>query len=347
MIEFDIKPVSEYIAGGLRQKIDEKTKPVGALGMLEDVAMTIGRIQNTLAPELRNPHIAVFAGDHGIAKEGVVNLYPQEVTWQMVFNFLDGGAAINVFARQHGITVKIVDAGVNFDFEPGAKLIHAKVAKGTRNYLYEPAMTNEQCETAMERGANVISEINDNDCNVIGFGEMGIGNSSAAALIMSAITGAAIDDCVGGGTGLEGDGIARKCAVLRKAMEKRGPCESPTSILSTFGGFEIAMIAGGMLRAAERRMAILVDGFIATSAFLIADAIDSNVRGYSIFSHCSSERGHRRMLDYLGVEPLMNLSMRLGEGTGAAVAYPVIESALRFLREMASFESAGVNKSEK
>jgi len=340
-----IEKTSDELIAQLQHKIDLKTKPVGALGQLEKIALKIGSIQGTSSPELNHPHIVVFAGDHGITEEGV-SPYPQEVTYQMVFNFLQGGAAINVFSKQNGIALKVVDAGVNFDFEDAPNLIQAKIARGTKNFAKEPAMSMDECRTAVDKGREIVSKINQEGCNVIGFGEMGIGNTSAAAALMTVFTGVSIEDCVGAGTGLDHDGVNKKAATLKKAIKSHTISNDPIEKLALFGGLEIAMITGAFLEAAASKMTIMVDGFIVTSALLVAAAIDKNVLDYCVFTHTSHEKGHQKMLAYLRAEPLLNLGMRLGEGTGGAVAYPIIKSAVNFLNEMASFESAGVSNTE-
>jgi len=328
----------------LQKKIDMKTKPLGALGQLEDLALKVGLIQNSLEPELKNPTMVIFAADHGIAADGEVNPFPQEVTWQMVYNFLSGGAAINVFARQNGMAVKVVDAGVKHDFEPHPDLIDAKIAPGTKNYLHEPAMTEAQCEVAIEAGRKMIETLHAGGCNVVGFGEMGIGNTSSAALIMSALMELPISECVGSGTGLDAKGVGKKAEVLERVIQKHQvPSDDPLKVLQTYGGFEIAMICGAMLKAAELQMVILNDGFIVTSALLVASRMQEEVLDSCVFCHTSNERGHQKMLDYFEAKPLLGLGLRLGEGTGAALAYPLVEAAVHFLNEMASFESAGVS----
>ncbi len=329
----------------LQQKIDLKTKPPGSLGILEYLAKKTGIIQKTLTPRLNNPSMLVFAGDHGIVDEGV-SPFPKEVTFQMVMNFLQGGAAINVFCKQHNILLEVVDAGVDHEFPADIKgLVHAKIGKGTRNFLNEPAMTKEECEKAMQKGRELVNTKHEDNCNIIGFGEMGIGNTSAATLIMHKYTGKPIKECTGRGTGHDDEGLNKKINVLSRAAEKHDVTE-PLDILSTYGGFEIAMMAGGMLEAAACGMVIMVDGFIATSALLTAYQLDLNVLNNCIFCHQSDEAGHKSMLEYLGVEPVLKLGMRLGEGTGAAVAFPIIQSAVNFLNEMASFEDAGVSNKE-
>jgi nicotinate-nucleotide--dimethylbenzimidazole phosphoribosyltransferase len=342
---FEIKPVSKNIEADLQHKIDFKTKPTGALGELERTALKIGKIQNTLSPELRNPHIVVFAADHGIAKEGV-SAYPQEVTFQMVMNFLGGGAAINVFCKQNNIKIKIVDAGVNFSFPPGTDLVNAKVGMGTKSFLKEPAMTIDETHKAINAGTDIINEIYSEGCNIIGFGEMGIGNTSSASVLMSLLCNIPIQECVGKGTGVTSDALKKKIEILATAIEKQGRPSDIIKVLATYGGFEIAQMCGAMLQAAQNKMIIMVDGFIATSAFLVAYYINPLVIEYAIFCHQSEENGHGKMLKHLGARPLLNLDMRLGEGTGAAVAYPVIKSAVNFLNQMASFESAGVSNKE-
>lgn len=335
------------LAAKLQHKIDTKTKPQGSLGRLEALALQLGLIQQTLSPELRNPHILVCAGDHGAARAGI-SAYPQEVTWQMVGNFLAGGAAINVLARQSGIALTVADAGVAHDFGPRENLVDAKVAHGTANYLEGPAMTPAQCETAIAHGARIVADIHARGCNVIGFGEMGIGNTAAASLITSHLAGLPLADCVGRGTGLDDAGVARKLALLEQAAGLYRGDHAPLSVLARFGGFEIAMLAGGMLAAAERRMMLLIDGFIVTSALLAAATLHPATLQYCVFSHRSQERGHRLQLEHLGARPLLDMDLRLGEGTGAALAYPIVRAAAAFLNEMASFESAGVSgKAEK
>ncbi|MBS1604298.1 MAG: nicotinate-nucleotide--dimethylbenzimidazole phosphoribosyltransferase [Bacteroidetes bacterium] len=335
----------------LQHLIDNKTKPHGALGRLEELALQIGAIQGTTHPQLNRPHIVVFAGDHGIAATGLVNPYPQSVTAQMVLNFITGGAAINVFCRQNGLGLTVVDAGVNFDFDtslfPG-KLVSKKIGYGTRNYLEQEAMTPEEVEKALMAGADIVTELASNGCNCIGMGEMGISNTSSASLIMSYITGIPVEECVGRGTGTGDEQLEVKKETLREAFRRHLPAIAATpdalTILRHVGGFEIAMMTGAYLKAARLRMVIVVDGFITTAAMLLARLIDQNVQDCCIFSHTSGESGHARMLEYLGAKPLLNLELRLGEGTGTALAWPLLQSSVLFLREMASFESAGVSR---
>jgi nicotinate-nucleotide--dimethylbenzimidazole phosphoribosyltransferase len=343
IMNFKIKPLNDEITPKLQQIVDLKTKPPGSLGKLESLAVQIGRIQNTLEPALKSPSMLVFAADHGIATEGV-SAFPQEVTYQMVLNFLNHGAGINVFCRQHGIDIKIVDAGVAADFPPHPDLIDVKIGKGTKNYHKQPAMTQDECEEAVSRGAMVATEHTAKDCNIIGFGEMGIGNTSSSAVLMNRFCGISIDQCVGRGTGLDDKGLDEKIRILKEATENVAADGTALSVLSAFGGFEIAMMCGAMLKSAELGRILMIDGFIATSAILTASRFNSTVLDYCIFTHKSHEQGHRLLLDYLGADPILDLGMRLGEGTGAAVAYPIIESAVKFFNEMASFESANVSQ---
>jgi len=336
----------------LKRKIDMKTKPIGALGKLEALALQIGLVQQTLNPALTKPCILVLAGDHGIANEGV-SAYPQEVTHQMVFNFLSGGAAINVFCEQNNICLKIVDTGVNFDFyQSGEDLINAKVGYGTNSFLKEAAMSQEQCFEALANGASLIDQLRmskpgEATCNCVGFGEMGIGNTSSAAVLMSLLCNFSIEDCVGRGTGLNNEQVENKIKILKRAIEKSNSSLFDIyDTLAYFGGFEIATMVGAMLRAAELKMILIVDGFISTAAFLVAHQISPNIIHYAIFSHQSDERGHALLLRSMGAEPLLNLNMRLGEGTGCAIAYPIIAAAVNFLNNMSSFRSAGVTLKE-
>ncbi len=339
----ELRPTAQIeLAAQLERAIANKTKPPGSLGALETIALQLGLIQQTVAVELRQPAIVVFAGDHGVVDEGI-SAYPQSVTWQMVENFLAGGAAINVFARQAGCLLQVVDAGVNHDFEPRAQLIDRKVGRGTANFARQAAMTAAECATAMEHGMRIVDGL---EGNVIGFGEMGIGNTTAAAALMHKLTGVPVAECVGAGTGLSPDGVLHKQRVIEAACDRHAGVDEPLAVLATFGGFEIAMIAGAMLKAAERRMLLLIDGFIVTSALLVAARLQPAILDYCVFSHCSDENGHRRMLSHLGATPLLNLGLRLGEGTGCALALPLLHASVAFLREMATFESAQVSDRE-
>jgi len=341
-VVFNIPPLSTSLKSALQAKIDTKTKPLGALGRLERLALQIGLIQNTQTPALRQPTMLVFAGDHGAALAGV-SPFPQEVTRQMVLNFLAGGAAINVFARQNDMAVRVIDAGVNFDFGGIAGLVDAKIGMGTCNFLQEPAMTAQQCEAAIAKGAELARQEIAAGSNVLGFGEMGIGNTSSAAILTSKLCQLPLAQCVGRGTGLDDVGLQRKRDLLAEAVRRHDVGDDPPAVLATFGGFEIAMMAGAMLGAAEQGALLLVDGFITTSALLVAARLQPAVLDYCVFAHESGEPGHAMQLANLGVEPLLSLEMRLGEGTGAALCYPLVQAAVNFLNEMASFESAGVS----
>jgi nicotinate-nucleotide--dimethylbenzimidazole phosphoribosyltransferase len=347
-LDFKITAPDRAIENSLINKVDRKTKPLGALGLLERTAIQIGLIQQRLDPELNQPHMLVFAGDHGAAKAGV-SAYPQDVTWQMVENFLAGGAAINVFARQNGMHLAIIDAGVAHDFGKRSGLINAKVGPGTANYLEGPAMSAEQCATAMARGGEFCRNLSSNACNLVGFGEMGIGNTAAASLITHCLTGTSLAECVGRGTGLDDAGLARKQGLLEQALlryRNAGGDNDPARVLAEFGGFEIAMMTGAMLGAAEAKMTLLIDGFIVGAAALTAIRMVPAVAEYCIFCHHSAEPGHAAQLAALGAEPLLDLGLRLGEGTGAALAFPLVKASVNFLNEMASFESAGVSDKE-
>ncbi|OHC63178.1 MAG: nicotinate-nucleotide--dimethylbenzimidazole phosphoribosyltransferase [Rhodocyclales bacterium GWA2_65_20] len=341
---FTVTAVDRSCEAALRRKIDTKTKPLGALGRLEDLALQIGLVRGSLTPSLAKPHIVVFAGDHGAAKAGI-SAYPQDVTWQMVENFLAGGAAINVFARANGIALTVVDAGVAHEFGARPNLVDAKIAPGTANYLEGAAMTAAQCAAALAKGAELVRKLAAEGCEVVGFGEMGIGNTAAASLITHCLTGAPLADCVGRGTGLDDAGLARKRALLAQALTRyRGGHGDAAAVLAQFGGFEIAMMAGAMLAAARARLVVLVDGFICGAAALVAARLAPAFLDYAVFCHASAEPGHKAQMQALNASPLVDLGLRLGEGTGAALAWPLLRAACAFLNEMASFESAGVSE---
>jgi len=343
-MNFNIAQPNQALKDALVHKINQKTKPLGALGLLESIALQIGLIQNTLTPQLSKPTLLVFAGDHGVVAAGVSS-YPQAVTAQMVLNFLRGGAAINVFARQNNMQLRIVDAGVNHVFDDHTDLIHAKVGFGTRNFLVEPAMTLAQCEQALATGAALVEKEINAGSNVLGFGEMGIGNTSSASCLMSVLCNLPIEQCVGRGTGFDDAGLAKKTTTLKQALATHQlKNDAAMQALATVGGFEIAMMVGAMLAAAQNKALLLIDGFIATSALLVASRLQPNILQYCVFAHCSGEAGHRQLLAYLEAKPLLDAGLRLGEGTGAALAYPLVQAAVNFLNEMASFESAGVSE---
>ncbi len=341
MIHFNISPLPKSLNEKIKYKIDHKTKPLGSLGKLERIAYQIARIQNSLTPELKNPTIVLVGSDHHICEEGV-SPNPTEITWQQMINFSQGGGGIGLFSKFYNMDLVVVDAGVNFDFDTTLPIINAKIKKGSGNFLKDSAMTIEECHKAIENGANIVEKIHKNGSNVIAFGEMGIGNTSPASILLSLFGNIALEECVGAGSGLTNDGITHKLNVLRNAIELHYKSNNPVDILAQFGGLEIATIVGGMLKAAELKMLIINDGFIISSALMTAHAINPNVLDYVIHSHQSKERGHTAMINFLGGEPLLDLNLRLGEGTGAALAYPIIQGAIQMLNQMTSFEEAAI-----
>jgi nicotinate-nucleotide--dimethylbenzimidazole phosphoribosyltransferase len=328
------------LRAALQARVDGKTKPLGALGQLEHLAVQLGCILGTESPQLKEPQMLVFAADHGLAAHGV-SAYPSDVTWQMVENFLAGGAAVSVLARQHGLALTVVDAGVRHDFAPRSGLLQRKIAPGTADALAGPAMSAAQCCDAVATGRAVVQGL---PGNAVLLGEMGIGNTSAAALLMARLTGEPLAACTGRGTGLDDAALARKRAVLQAVLARHAAALEPMAALAAMGGFEIAMLCGAVLEAAAQRRVIVVDGFIATSAVLVAARLQAQVLQRCVFAHCSDETGHALLLQHLGAQPLLRLGLRLGEGSGAALAWPLLQSACRILAEMASFESAGVSR---
>jgi len=326
----------------LQAALDNKTKPVGALGRLEALALRIGQILGSTMPELQAPQMLVCAADHGLAARGV-SAYPSDVTWQMVQNFLAGGAAVSVLARQHGLALTVVDCGVRHDFAPQPGLLIRKIAPGTQDASAGPAMSDAQCLQAIDNGRAIVRAL---PGNALLLGEMGIGNTSAASLLLARLAGLPLDDCVGAGTGLDDAGLARKRAVLAEVLRRHADVQDPLAALAAFGGFEIATLVGAVLEAAAQRRVIVVDGFITGAAVLVAHALSRQVVQRCIAAHQSAEPGHALLLARLGLEPLLQLDLRLGEGSGAALAWPLLESACRILREMASFEAAGVSRRE-
>ncbi|TAG33811.1 MAG: nicotinate-nucleotide--dimethylbenzimidazole phosphoribosyltransferase [Polaromonas sp.] len=326
----------------LQHNIDHKTKPLGALGQLEDLALQLGLIQRSDNIELAQPQMVVFAADHGIAAEGV-SAFPQAVTVQMVGNMLAGGAAINVLARQHGFALRVVDAGVASDIADQPGLIQRKIAHGTQNICTGPAMQEAQCHAALQAGCDVLKAL---PGNVVAFGEMGIANTSAATLLLHRLAGVSLEDATGRGTGLSDSQLLHKQQVLARAAAQHPNALEPMQALAALGGFEIAMMTGAMLQAASQRRVILVDGFIAGSAALVAHALAPQVKDYMVFCHRSAERGHHLLLAHLQARALLDLGLRLGEGTGALLAWPLLQSSACLMREMASFESAGVSGKE-
>jgi nicotinate-nucleotide--dimethylbenzimidazole phosphoribosyltransferase len=325
----------------LQRRLDTRTKPQGSLGVLETLAMHIGLALDTETPVLHAPQLFVFAGDHGIATDGV-SAFPQAVTAQMLQNYLQGGAAINVLSRQHGIALRVVDAGVANDVGERPALIARAIARGTRNFRIEAAMTPEQCAQALDTGKVLAQEVLQQGSNALLFGEMGIGNTACAAMLLHRRTGWPLEECVGRGTGLDDMGLVRKRERLAEASARCPGKLTPIETITEFGGFELAMITGALLAAADQKCIAVIDGFAVSVAALLAIEIDPRVRSRCIFSHCSAEYAHRKLLAHLDVRPLLDLGMRLGEGTGAAMAWPLVDAAARLMTEMASFESAGV-----
>lgn len=328
----------------LQQIIDNKTKPLGALGRLETLALQLGMIQGTLTPQIEQPQIRVFAADHGLTKHGT-SAYPSAVTAQMVYNFLQGGAAINVLARQHNIELKVVDAGVDADFANSSfkdhpQLLDYKVRHGSRDALTETAMTEAECLAALNNGMKVVKGLAG---NLLIVGEMGIGNTSAASLLLARLGDVPIANCIGRGTGLDDTGLKHKENILTQVLLFHSNAKSPLDVLAALGGLEIAMMAGAFVQAASERRILLIDGFIASVALLVAERLAPGVLQYAIFAHHSVEPGHAYLLKLLNAEPLLNMGMRLGEGSGAALAYPLLQSACVIINEMASFSEAGIS----
>ncbi|MCM1355002.1 MAG: nicotinate-nucleotide--dimethylbenzimidazole phosphoribosyltransferase [Staphylococcus sp.] len=343
-MKFSITPTDRSLESAITDKIDNLTKPRGSLGRLEEVALRICLIQHTLSPELREPHNVLFAADHGVIEEGV-SISPKEVTWQQLGHFSRGGAGINFLCEQHGFKLILVDAGVDYDIPAGHGIIDMKVRKSTRNFRHGPAMTDGELELCLERGAKVIDDIRTTShCNIISFGEMGSGNTSASSLWMNLFTGIPLELCIGAGAGLDSDGIRHKYDVLSESIRGYAGDGSVRSKMAWFGGYEMAMATGAMLRAAELGMIILVDGFIMTSCILAASKLHPEVLDYAIFGHQGDESGHKLMLEALGVKGLLNLGLRLGEGSGAVCAYPIVESAVRMINRMDSFADVCVTK---
>ena len=343
----------------IQAKIDNLNKPKGSLGRLEELAMQICMIQQTLEPRLTHPCHLLLGGDHGIEREGV-SVSPREVTWQQMINFTRGGGGVNMFCRQHGFDLSIVDVGVDYDFSGTDGIIDRKIARGTKNFLYEPAMSEQEYKQTLQVGAGLVDTCQAKGCNILSIGEMGIGNTSPSSIWMHLFCGIPLDDCIGAGSGLNDAGIRHKREVLSKAVEKwkrdsslflrpfgsKRPEVERTlhSSLSYFGGFEMVAAIGAMLRAAELHLIVLVDGFIMTACALAACRLRPEAKANMIFCHCGDESGHKRMLDALDAKPLLNLGLRLGEGTGALCAYPIIDSAVRMINEMNNFQNANITK---
>ncbi len=351
--DFHLSDISDpALTKVLQHKLDQKTKPVGSLGQLEALALRLGEILGTESPVLDQPQLVVFAGDHGLAGRGV-SAYPSDVTWQMVENFLAGGAAVSVLAKQNGIALTVVDCGVKHDFlagltdgatRPGLLVRKADGAElGTADVSAQAAMTASQCRDAIANGRDVVKGL---PGNALLLGEMGIGNTSAASLLLSRLSGLDIAVCTGAGTGLDDAAIARKTSILREALNHHAHATAPLDALAAFGGFEMATMLGAVMQAAEERRIVVVDGFIASAVVLVAQSLQPLVLQCCVFAHRSGERGHALMLDQLRAKPLLDLGLRLGEGSGAALAWPLLQAACAILRDMASFESAGVSQKE-
>ena len=349
MIKFNVKEPDYKIHQDLYDKINNLAKPKGALGKLEELALQIGEIQQTLEPKLNNPYNILLGADHGIADEGV-SFSPKEVTWQQMFSFLKGSSGINFLCRQYNFNLSVVDAGVDYDFPKNIGIIDMKVAHGTHNFLQEAAMSRAEFDLAIERGAEIVSTINGKGCNIVSFGEMGIGNTSASAMWMHYLTNIPLESCVGAGSGLDSSGISKKLDVLMRSKqnyEKNLNSLDKDDIIEKlryFGGLEMVMAVGGMLKAAELNMIIIVDGFIMSACILAAHKFYPSVLKYAIFGHQGDEIGHKLLLDFMGASPILHLNLRLGEGTGAVCAFPIIDSAVRMINEMGSFDSAAITK---
>lgn len=346
MKTFNIQKTDEALRPAIQQKIDNLNKPKGSLGRLESLAMQVCLIQQTLSPSLAHPCHLLLGGDHGIEREGV-SVSPREVTWQQMINFTRGGGGVNMFCRQHCFDLKIVDVGVDYDLTPYPAILNRKIARGTRNFLYEPAMTAAQYEATLQVGIDLADTCHQQGCTILSIGEMGIANTSPSSIWMHLFGNIPLEACIGAGAGLNTDGIRHKYDVLSKAVEqyKNAPQQATLEgTLMYFGGFEMIAAIGAMLRAAELHLIILIDGFIMTACALAACQLYPAAKDYMVFTHCGDESGHRRMLDLLDAEPLIRLGLRLGEGTGALCAYPIVDSAVRMVNEMNNFDNANITK---
>lgn len=342
-MNFTIEKPNLSIHDKLVDKINNLTKPKGSLGRLEELALKMGLIQQSLSPTLSNPHNILFAADHGIVEENV-SKSPKEITWQQLSNFLHGGAGINFLCRQNGFKLLLVDSGVDYDLPYESGIVNMSVGRGTKNFLYGPAMSREEMELCLQRGAEVVSKVHDAGCNVVSFGEMGIGNTSPSSIWMHLLTGISLNLCVGAGSGLDNIGINHKYNVLKKSVENYKGDGTTEDIISWFGGFEMVMAIGGMLRAAELNMIILVDGFIMTTCMLAASKMHPEVLEYAIFGHQGDEVGHKLLLDSMNQHAILNLGLRLGEGSGSVCCYPIIVSAVNMINEMDNFANASITK---
>ena len=346
MRPFDIHRPDQGLSTQIQQKIDNLNKPKGSLGRLEDLAMQVCLVQQTLTPSLTHPCHLLLGGDHGIEREGV-SLSPREVTWQQMINFTRGGGGVNMFCRQHGFRLSIVDVGVDHDLSSVPGIIDRKIRRGTRNFRFESAMTQEEMDRAIDTGAALVDDCLADGCKVVCVGEMGIANTSPSSLWMHLLCQIPLGSCVGAGSGIDSEGIRHKYNVLslaRKRFFEEHPSPTTEDIVREFGGYEMVAAIGAMLRAAERQTLILVDGFIMTACALAACRLHPEAQDYMIFCHCGDESGHRAMLDAMGATPLLTLGLRLGEGTGALCAFPLVDSAVRMINEMNNFSHANITK---
>jgi nicotinate-nucleotide--dimethylbenzimidazole phosphoribosyltransferase len=346
MKKFRIKSPDATWRDAIREKIDNLNKPKGSLGRLESLALQICLIEQKQQPTLHHPCHLLFGADHGIEKEGV-SVSPREITWQQMINFTKGGGGVNMFCRQHGFKLSIVDVGVDHDLSAYPDIINRKIARGTADFLTGPAMTVEQYSKAINIGTSMVDECFNEGCDVLSIGEMGIANTSPSSVWMSVFGNIPLDECIGAGAGLDDRGIAHKKEVLGKALDRfreKYPQADTETVIKYFGGFEMVAAIGAMLRAAELHLIILVDGYIMSACMLAASRLYPSVLDYAVFGHCGDEPGHRKMLELMHAEPLLNLGMRLGEGTGALCAFPILDSAVRMMNEMNNFENANITK---
>ena len=344
MKSFDIHPVNRSLEQAIQAKIDNLNKPKGSLGRLEELAMQVCLVQQTLEPSLAHPCHLLLGGDHGIEREGV-SVSPREVTWQQMINFTRGGGGVNMFCRQHGFKLRIVDVGVDYDLSDIPGILNRKIARGTKNFLYEPAMSEEEYDQAIAVGVDLVDACCAEGCRVLSIGEMGIANTSPSSIWMHLFGNIPLDECIGAGAGLNNDGIRHKYEVLKKAVDRfNGLNGQPIKPIMFFGGFEMVAAIGAMLRAAEQHLIILVDGFIMTACAIAAIRLYPASQDYMIFTHCGDESGHQRMLDIVAAKPLLHLGLRLGEGTGALCAFPIVDSAVRMMNEMNNFDNAKITK---
>ena len=346
MQEFNIQPVNREMQAAIQQKIDNLNKPKGSLGRLEELAMQVCLIQQTLEPSTAHPCHLLLGGDHGIEREGV-SVSPREVTWQQMINFTRGGGGVNMFCRQHDFKLRIVDVGVDYDLSNVSGIINRKIARGTKNFLYEPAMSEEEFDRAIAVGVDLADACIDEGCRVLSIGEMGIANTSPSSIWMHLFGNIPLEECIGAGAGLDTPGIRHKYEVLSQAVENYhhwSENQSQVAPLRYFGGFEMVAAIGAMLRAAEQHLIILVDGFIMTACAIAAVQLYPAAQDYMVFTHCGDESGHKRMLDIVDAKPLLHLGLRLGEGTGALCAFPIIDSAVRMMNEMNNFNNAKITK---